>query len=650
MFQLSFLNIGVLFLTAVGLIPILIHLFAKKKPKVVYFSSLMFLKKNIKQQNRRINLKNLLLLLLRILVIVFTILAIARPTMKIPFMKKSTEHPRTAIAIIVDNSYSMDYVVDTQTELDKAKVITKQINAMLSENDITVLMSRDQSWNRMNANLRYGKIDEKQINRFAITTTPMKLKEVLREAEKKLIQSQLPNREIYLITDMQKEELPKHIQTPVYIIPTSKPIERSNVSCQNASIKQDLIQQISRKEVQFDVVNHSRIQQKDVVCELIIDGVTVTQTATDLEPNQKKSMVMSFEANQVGWHSGRVTVRNERLEDDNSSWFSFNYNPHPKVALLTDDASVPLVLQSVLQIYTGDKGQVDIVTAQTLSIEEIKKYQAVVVYNKTLDPALRHLLEGIQKSERGYLFISSPDMQKEWYPYLKETASIDVKQYYKDSKPYHISYQNPYQSITEILDLNLLRKSSLTDFWQCSTAGKTTVLLQTDQYPLAVENNHCVFWMYSPESKRNEFLYDASYPVFAYRCLQYISSTDITLPPMQVGNTLNCKNVIIQLPSNNEIQVNNQSFTFANPGIYNVKDQNGQVLSYAVNIDYLESDYQRMSPKANLNIHFPGERWPTEILTTRYGYEIWKYLLILAIVMIIAEMLIIKSEERNNPS
>ena len=195
MFSLSFLNSGILFLSSAIIIPLIIYLFAKKKPKKIIFSSIRFIKESQNQQKRKINLKNILLLIIRMLIILFTILAISRPTIKASFLQNSTVHPKTAVALIIDNSYSMDYLVDTETELDKAKQIAMKINEMLNENDMTLLLTLNEDWNQLNGNLGFGKIDAKLIRNISYTSVQLPLKDILQTAQKSLKKSHLPKPE-----------------------------------------------------------------------------------------------------------------------------------------------------------------------------------------------------------------------------------------------------------------------------------------------------------------------------------------------------------------------------------------------------------------------------------------------------------------------
>ena len=218
MFSLSFLNSGILFLSSAVIIPILIYLFAKKRPKKLIFSSIKFIKLSQKQQRKKINLKNLLLLIIRILIILFTVLAISRPSIRSPYLSQGTSHPKTAVAVIIDNSYSMDYLVDTRTQLELAKTNAIEINELLSDNDVTVLLTMDQSWNDLHGGLRYGKLPLDLIRNIKISAVSTPLQEVLEVASKKLKESHLANQEIYVLTDLQEQPLPAKMDIPTFLI------------------------------------------------------------------------------------------------------------------------------------------------------------------------------------------------------------------------------------------------------------------------------------------------------------------------------------------------------------------------------------------------------------------------------------------------
>jgi uncharacterized membrane protein len=79
---MTFLNPAILFGLLAASIPILIHLLNLRKLKKIEFSTLIFLKELQKNKIRKIKIKQWLLLLLRVLLILFIVLAFARPTLK----------------------------------------------------------------------------------------------------------------------------------------------------------------------------------------------------------------------------------------------------------------------------------------------------------------------------------------------------------------------------------------------------------------------------------------------------------------------------------------------------------------------------------------------------------------------------------------
>ena len=79
---LSFLNPLYLLGAAAVALPVIIHLAHRRKTSVVPFGTLMFLRLVDKKLARRHRIREILLLLLRSLVILFLVLGVARPVWK----------------------------------------------------------------------------------------------------------------------------------------------------------------------------------------------------------------------------------------------------------------------------------------------------------------------------------------------------------------------------------------------------------------------------------------------------------------------------------------------------------------------------------------------------------------------------------------
>src|SRR5262245_45379849 len=115
---MNFLNTIFLIGSALLAVPVMIHLVSRERPEVIHFSSRRFLLKIPKRMIRQQMLKNLLLMLLRLLLIALIVGVFARPYM----VQSATPNGATTgqgrgFVMLLDNSYSMRY----GTNFDKMK-------------------------------------------------------------------------------------------------------------------------------------------------------------------------------------------------------------------------------------------------------------------------------------------------------------------------------------------------------------------------------------------------------------------------------------------------------------------------------------------------------------------------------------------------
>jgi len=87
-------------------VPIIIHLFSFRRYKTVYFSNVSFLKDIKKESRKKSKLKQLLILLARILTLVFLAFAFAQPY--IPVNSDSQKKQNPVVGVYIDNSFSMN--------------------------------------------------------------------------------------------------------------------------------------------------------------------------------------------------------------------------------------------------------------------------------------------------------------------------------------------------------------------------------------------------------------------------------------------------------------------------------------------------------------------------------------------------------------
>lgn len=112
-------------LLLVGL-PVLIHMIMRQKPRRLPFPAMRFLVQRIRSNQRKMQLRHLLLLGLRMLLIALACFALSRPRVHNERLNLATDQPR-AVVLIVDTSPSMEYKVAGKTRLDEARRLAVEL-------------------------------------------------------------------------------------------------------------------------------------------------------------------------------------------------------------------------------------------------------------------------------------------------------------------------------------------------------------------------------------------------------------------------------------------------------------------------------------------------------------------------------------------
>ncbi|MBT5353473.1 MAG: hypothetical protein HOL56_00100, partial [Flavobacteriales bacterium] len=191
---MSYQNPQILYFLFAIAIPIFIHLFNLRKHKVVYFSNITFLKEIKSDKKKRNTLKQLLILLSRILAISAIVFAFANP-----YIPNNSEDISTNNTVIyIDNSFSMDNVSEKGRLLDIAKENALEIlNSSNKTNQFWILT------NNFSATENYPK-NKKESEEFILN---IKSSSEIRSTDNILDKTKSISPEdntLYIISDFQK--------------------------------------------------------------------------------------------------------------------------------------------------------------------------------------------------------------------------------------------------------------------------------------------------------------------------------------------------------------------------------------------------------------------------------------------------------------
>jgi len=634
MFQISFLNAGLLLFAAATILPLLIWLLAKKKPPQVLFSSLRFIKLSEQQEKSRTKITNIILLIIRMLIILLVSLAVARPMLSSSRFKASDTHPPTAIALVVDTSYSMDYMQEGSTSLQKAVKAIKTINSLATESDRLILISRDAAWNQVHAQIYVKGIPEDVLQSLAIGWQPLPWDEVLALATAKLDEAMMPNSEIYILSNLYNEELSITGDIPVAHIPLDKAETRQNLSISEARLLPQLVSRSKQQSIEFRIQNHAESPRSEILVRAVVNDIKVAEKFLSLEGRQSYVETISFELRDEGWQSGYIEVLDEALLADNRAYFAFEYYRYPKVGVVSNGA-LPTTLNSILSVYGGGNSPQRIDPTQ-LQLQDLDSYKLLVFYEfGALTPRLREVINALDQSETGTLFCMPRELPADLKSFLEQRFELSLDSYSNESCT--IDYVSPHHRASAIIADKQRKYSEISGFWK-SRGGSAIIASGAQALAVSTENSALWLWDIAHDSA---FFVDPAFAVYAYSQAAALQSSRVPANELLVGDVIRASQ--IKLPSLELITPALPRYTASIPGLYEINPAQSKATHLAVNHDYSDSEARQGIIHGKIR-HF-DEDFTKDIFMSRLGHELWKWLLILALILVIIEIAIVKWQE-----
>lgn len=246
---MNFLNPLFLFGLLAAAIPVVIHLFTRRRPRERPFPSLEFLAEVNQSEIRRLRLKQWLLLLLRTLAVAAIALAMARPALRSTGARSGAA---TTVIALVDVSGSMGAAAGASpggraaTLAGQARRVVEDLLTTLGPSDELLLVPYDRAPRpasaRPSSDVGRLRAAAQALEAGALTTEH---RAALEFAARALAGTQSLNRELFWVSDFQAAGFPANsftaapagpwAQTRVYLVPLA-PRSRANVALTDAAL------------------------------------------------------------------------------------------------------------------------------------------------------------------------------------------------------------------------------------------------------------------------------------------------------------------------------------------------------------------------------------------------------------------------------
>ena len=326
---MAFLNPLFLFgLLAAG-IPLVIHLWNRRRFVTIDFSSLIFLTAAHRENARRFQLKQLLILLLRMAIVALIALALARPFLTLGLPVASVR-AKTDLVIVLDNSYSMAYQDVDGVRFEKAKTLATNILDTLRHGDSAALILMSDVPNPVFRQLTpdLESVTE-AINDTEVSYRTTNVQPSLEFAHEILAESEQLNKEIYLISDFTQNgwknwsRLPNRSGARISLIPVTKG-EAHNTSIKEIRPSNQLIGVNLPLQLNVTTMNHSVAPLEENILTLFIGGEKEKTMRFSVAANESLNTTLTYNFFTPGTHIGYFTLTKDRLNIDNRRYFALN--------------------------------------------------------------------------------------------------------------------------------------------------------------------------------------------------------------------------------------------------------------------------------------------------------------------------------------
>jgi hypothetical protein len=478
----------------------------------------------------------------------------------------------------------------------------------------------------------------------------------------------------------------------------------NNSGLESIEVKTRIFEKDKSVAVSAAVKNYGNIALSNYLTSIYLDGTRVMQKGVDVGAGETRSVEFSVVPQKVGYVSGFVEIEEDALAQDNRKYFTF-YVPDKIKLLLVGNA--PKDLQFLKLALVPNTGQG---SPATFEIQEAKPDKLVTLnlsnYSVVVLSDVRSFSEGDANRIKSYLgngggvllFPGSDVDIRNYNNTLLSALQLPAIQGTNGS----ISDKNTYTSFGAIdfdhpIFIGIFEEKQLAaggsqrkiespriyfSFALQSSASGQSIINTSIGPPLLcdykVGNGKLLFYGLTPNLDWSDLPLKGIFVPLINRSIFYLSAKDEREEAHTVGDKFDvllsaagsgADKYIIKGPNGEEAYLKSRPVqngvlcSIENsdmPGVYEVYNNGQLVKRFPVNINPAESDLSRLNEGGledflgKFSIESRAVKFVSRddnlkdvILQSRYGVELWKYCLILALIVAAIEMLVARESKKS---
>lgn len=690
---MTFLNPAILFGLLAASIPIIIHLLNLRKLKKIEFSTLQFLKELQKNKIRKIKIKQWLLLALRVLIILSIVTAFARPTLVGVSIGGTTSAAKTSAVFILDDTFSMSVVDQNGSYFNQAKETIKHFLTQFEEGDefALVLVSHQPDEIEMTSNRSKF---EQTVDAVTISHSSGKLNNAVIKAAQLIGDAKNFNKEIYLFSDFQKGRLANEDeildlkeqlgeQVRLYSFNYSGK-EIFNFGIDALKINTQIFEK--DKPVKYDatVKNYSDRTKDNLVVSLFIDGERLAQQSINLNPGESKTANLEASAKNFGYSEALVEIEEDDILQDNNRYSSFFIPEKIPVLILADNLNDSKLVEAALKS-VSESGYFDITIKKTEQISglQLNNFQVMILLSSDLGNAQVKLNQFLS-SGKGIIVFPSSDGNSDFNNSLN-SIGISSGGLIKTEKGQAVQFSETdfnhplFENIFMDEKKKQIESPEIYSHFKINPGGKGKSIIRLEDESsflseYSVGEGKVLLFGSSPVFSWSDFPIKGIFAPLVTKSVMYLSAHDKSEANYFAGESINVNvsertlpQIKVVRPDNSEDFINideNQKTDFISysstllAGSYKFYSGEKLVASANVNPDPAESvteyigagEFEEYLEKINFSGRHisidKNENTAQMILQARFGSELWRYFVIIAILLALVEMTIARNAKK----
>ncbi|MFW6134381.1 MAG: BatA domain-containing protein [Elusimicrobiota bacterium] len=529
---MTFLSSFILWFTLLGSIPVILHFLNRRPVKKINFPSIRFLKRATKKSIKKFKILYWLLLITRILIIVLLTFAFARPVWK--GYGKDNENAQNII--MIDNSYSMEYLHGKESSLDISKRLASQlVREMEGEFSVGI-------FNKTLADFTGLSADQKKINKIISNIKPSYFTTDIKKSLNELFSvieedtAVKTTRNIIILSDFNRDILNSDVElkTPGNI--RFLLIDVSEGKLNQWAEKSEIQDSYAGIPCEMTFTLKSNKNSENTVS-LFVNDEKINQKEIDIsdEKEIKFSHIFSVPGLNTGYVKINENIHDDRIRQDNINYFHVKVRPRIKVLLVDGSPGYTLTSgQSYFIAKALSPGNYQtptiprIINSVELLDHSIDNYDVVMLLNVELNQkTIKKILE-FSSSGGGLCLFLGDNVNLSKYNYLLNSlmpVEIDEPEPKKLEKTFEISAREELKDIIQNSE-----KINIKKIYKTISSTKIEPELDAQGMPL--------LWLYAPDKivrgrvglftttvnmSWNDYPVKTSFPVLMQKITKYLA-------------------------------------------------------------------------------------------------------------------------------